>query len=73
MLAMATANLKNIILSMLKLLLMLQKRIAKEITHEPIILSSAIYCIAGMFKSLSENHDGATALFTKKELDRFYL
>ena len=47
------------------------KRIAKEITHEPIILSSAIYCIAGMFKSLSENHDGATALFTKKELDRF--
>ena len=47
------------------------KRIAKEITHEPIILASAVYCIAGMFKSLSEWHDKVGPLFTKKQLDRF--
>jgi len=48
------------------------KKIAKEITHEPVILSSAITCIASMFKSFTENHDGATALFTKEALGKFF-
>jgi len=49
------------------------RRIAMEITKEPIIMNSSIKCFGGMYKSLTELHDGITkSLFSKEQLSDFF-
>ena len=49
------------------------RRIAMEITNEPIIMNSSIKCFGGMYKSLTELHDGITkSLFSKEQLSDFF-
>jgi len=49
------------------------RKIAIEVTKEPIIMNSSIKCFGGMYKSLTELHDGGTkALFNKEQLSQFF-
>ena len=48
------------------------RRIAMGVTGEKVIMNSSIKCFGGMYKSLTECHDGGTRLFEKGQLTNFF-
>ena len=42
------------------------------VTGEKVIMNSSIKCFGGMYKSLTECHDGGTRLFEKNQLTNFF-